>query len=187
VLSKSNQRAAKARTFDAGSSDEDFQANHSDDFSIDPNKVLKSDGTLIQNYWRDDHHANANLYNDLVYTVYAQDGRVSPIFNEESAEEEASEEDMDTFIVADDEVSDEESESESSSSSAARRSKRKGKKHGSKRKKAKGKKKNKGRCSESESKSEGEDGEADPLAYVKRKVRKKIGLPQEDTAVSDPV
>ena len=172
VLSKSNQRAAKARTFDAGSSDEDFQPGQDDDLSIDPGKVLKSDGTLITNYWRDDHHANATLYNDLVYTVYAQDGRVSPIFKEDSAEEEASEEDMDKFIVSDGEESDAESESEYSSSSAARP---KGKQHGSKSKKAKAKTKRKGRYRASESESEGKDREDDPLAYVKRKVRKKIG------------
>ena len=175
VLSKNKGRESKARTFDAGSSDDDFRPE-GDEWSIDSAKIIKSDGVLIQKYWSDNQRANAHLYNQLVHTIYGQDGRLSPILKESSGEE-AEEEDMKEFIVSDnDEESDNEIESEGSSSSARRsksRGKSRGKKHGDRGQKAKREKRIK--ALDSESGSASEEGDADPVAYLKRQVRKKIG------------
>ena len=162
---------------DYGSSDEDFArkvtedfavAEDDDGFSMDPNKILKGDGQLIAEYWRE----NAALYNDLCETIWSGQGRSSPLMHESSAEESGAEsEDLDKFIVDDDEV---ESESESEEEEG-RRKKKQYEAKGRKPKSNKKKRPSQGSDSDEGLEDEDEEDEIPPMTYVKEKVRKKFG------------
>jgi hypothetical protein len=111
-----NRGGSGRRAHDRGSSDDDF-AGDQDDFTIEASKILKSDTQLIKQYWGEDTHENAHMYNELVRSVSRGSGSHSPLFQESEAEE-SSESGTFEFVVPDDAEVSVESESASGSSSS---------------------------------------------------------------------